>query len=141
GVRKGIRIRVYGQRKRGPPGAPSVPAAADQVLVVLVCLSISARAVSRSLRPSKPRLFMSSTHSTSIERERRRNSCASAGGTVKIVLPRSVADLRPGTSPACCTLPSQPDVAMPELLSMTFLRSGGSEAYLFLFMHITNVVV
>src|SRR5882724_10418649 len=56
-----------------------------QALAVFVCFSIRARAVSRSLRPSKPRLFMSSAHSTSIERERRRNSWASAGLTVKML--------------------------------------------------------
>ena len=58
-----------------------------------------------------------------------------------MVLPRSLAVLRPGTSLPCCTLPSQAEVAMPELLSMTFFRSGGSALYLALFMAITKVVV
>jgi len=40
----------------------------------LACFSINARAVSINLRPSKPRLFMSSIHSTSSARDLRRNS-------------------------------------------------------------------
>ena len=85
---------------------------------------------------------MSSTHSTSIWRERRRNSCASLALTVKMVLPRSVAALRPGDVAALLHL-AQParGLAMPELASITFFRSGGSELYLALFIAITKVVV
>ena len=43
----------------------------DQAFVVLVCFSIRLRAVSSSFLPSKPFLFMSSTHSTSTVRDLR----------------------------------------------------------------------
>ena len=48
--------------------------AGDLVAATLVCFSINARAVSINLRPSKPRLFMSSIHSISSARDLRRNS-------------------------------------------------------------------
>ncbi|MCY1535757.1 hypothetical protein D9M68_711760 [compost metagenome] len=69
------------------------------------------------------------------------NSCASAAGMVWIVLPSFTADSRPGLSPLCCTLPSQAEVSRPEFLSMTALRSGGSEKYLALFIARMKVVV
>lgn len=42
---------------------------------------------------------------------------------------------------ALLVLPKKAEVAMPELLSMTFFRSGTSALYLALFMTITKVVV
>ena len=69
------------------------------------------------------------------------NSCASAAEMVWMVFLRSTADLRPTPSLPCCTLPSQPEVPMPELASITFFRSGASELYLALFMAMTKVVV
>ena len=53
----------------------------------------------------------------------------------------SVALLRPIGSLPCCVLPSQPEVARPELSSITFLFSGERPSYLALFMAITKVVV
>ena len=69
------------------------------------------------------------------------NCSVSAALKVYSVLLRSVADLRPAGSPACWVLPSQPEVASPELASITFFKSGAKELYLAMFMHITKVVV
>ena len=64
-------------------GRPT-PAAACRTTLrqPLLCLAISARAVSSSFLPSKPRLFMSATHSSSIACETLMNSCASASLSV-----------------------------------------------------------
>ena len=90
GVRKVIGAMLKRKRERAPKGpSASTGQARDAAYAFLAaaaaglpCFSISARAVSSSFLPSKPRLFMSSAHSTSTSRALRLNSWASAAGIV-----------------------------------------------------------
>ena len=84
---------------------------------------------------------MSSTHSSSMLAESLMNSCVSAAVKVWMRLPRSDASLRAAASPACTVRPSQPEVVLPLLASMTRFRSGASDSYFALFIVITKLVV
>ena len=95
--------------------------------VDLVCFSISARAVSSSFLPSKPR-FVHVLHPLHLQHARAAAEfLRGLGADGEMVLPRSAADLRPATSAALLHQPAR--VAMPELASMIFFRSGG-EAFI-----------